>query len=189
MNRQTGEEPSKKAQLKFDHRGALLLYFARPLLRLHFALYKQDVRRAQFPQDDPEFVIPGPHPDWLVFIGDVAAAGYGVLYHGMTAASQTARLIARDRGRGCLWKTITATDLTAARVARMRTLDAADADAAVIMLGVPDVLLATNATTWAVNLETIVEHIRDQARPNCHIVFAGIPPMAEFRRIPPLAAS
>ena len=86
-----------------------------------------------------------------------------------------------------MWKTIAATDLTAARVARMPTLDVTEADAAVIILGVPDVLLATSATTWAANLETIVEHIRDQAGPNCHIVFAGIPPMADFRPIPPLA--
>ncbi|MHB1171814.1 MAG: SGNH/GDSL hydrolase family protein [Lacisediminihabitans sp.] len=166
---------------------AILLYFARPLLRLHFALYKQDVRQALFPQDDPEFIIAGPDPDRLLFIGDVAVAGYGVLRHGMTAASQTARFIARDRGRGCLWKTIAATDLTAARVARMPTLDATEADAAVIMLGVPDVLLATSLTTWAANLKTIVEHIRDQAGPNCHIVFAGIPPIADFRPIPSLA--
>lgn len=166
---------------------AVLLYFARPLLRMQLALYKQDVRRAQFPEDDPEFVIPGPDPDRLLFIGDVAVAGYGVLHQRMTAVFQTARFIAHDRARGCWWTTIAATDLTAARVARMPALDAANVDAVVIMLGVPDVLLATSSATWAANLGRIVERIQDQAAPNCRIVLAGIPPMGDFRPIPPLA--
>lgn len=165
----------------------ILLYCARPLLRLHFAHYERDVRQALFPEDDPQFDITGPDPDRLLFIGDVAVAGYGVLRYGMTASSQTARFVAQDRRRGCVWTTIAATDLTAARVAKMPTLDAAEVDAAVIMLGVPDVLLATSSTSWAINLLTIVEHIREQAGPNCRIVFAGIPPMADFRPIPALA--
>lgn len=166
---------------------AILLYCARPLLRLHLTHYKRDVRQALFPEDDPQFDITGPNPDRLLFIGDVAVAGYGVLRYGMTTSSQTARFVAQDRGRGCMWATIAATDLTAARVAKMPTLDAAEVDAAVIMLGVPDVLLATSSTSWAVNLVTIVEHIREQAGPNCRIVFAAIPPMADFRPIPALA--
>lgn len=166
---------------------SVLLYCARPLLRLHFVHYKRDVSQALFPEDDPEFEIAGPDPDRLLFIGDVAVAGYGVLRHGMTAASQTARFVARDRGRGCSWKTIAATDLTAAHVAQMPTLDAANTDVVVIMLGVPDVLLATSSKTWAANLVTIVERIREQAGPGCRILFAGIPPMADFRPIPAVA--
>jgi hypothetical protein len=69
----------------------------------------------------------------------------------------------------------------------MPALDAANVDAVVIMLGVPDVLLATSSATWAANLGRIVERIQDQAAPNCRIVLAGIPPMGDFRPIPPLA--
>ena len=164
-----------------------LIYLARPLLRVHLAHYKRDVRHAPFPEDDPEFVIAGPHPDRLLFIGDVAVSGYGVLLQGMTTASQTARILAQNRRRGCVWKTICATDLTAAHVARMPAFEAADVDVAVIMLGVPDVLLATSLTTWAADLRTIADHIRQQAGQDCGIVFAGIPPMADFRPIPPVA--
>ena len=164
-----------------------LLSLARPLLRIQFGLYKQDVRTALFPEDDPEFVIAGPNPDRLLFIGDVAVAGYGVLSHGMTTASQTARFLSRDRGRGCSWSVIAATDLTAARVASMPSLDATGVGVAVLMLGIPDVLLGTSSPTWAASLGTIVDRIRDQAGRNCRVVFAGIPPMADFRPVPSLA--
>ncbi len=166
---------------------AALMFLARPLLRLLLMFYTQDLRQAQFPQDAPEFVIPGPDPLRLLFIGDVAVAGYGVLQHRMTAVFLTARRIAEDRGRGCSWTTITAPDLTAGRVAKLPTLNAADADAVLIVLGVPDVLLATSPATWEANLNKLVERLRHHAPPHCRIVFAGIPPMGEFRPIHPIS--
>lgn len=166
---------------------AVLIRLARPLLRLHLSLYKLEVRRAQFPADTPEPVIPGPDPVRLLFIGDLTVSGYGVLHHGMTIVVKTARFVAENRESGCSWTTIAATDLTAARVAKMSTLDAAHVDVVLVMLGVPDVLLATSATAWGANLEKVVEHLRVHATPNCRFVFAGIPPMGDFRPIPPLA--
>ena len=117
---------------------------AHPLLGMPLALYRQEVLSSPCPADEPEFVIAGSDPDHLLFIGDVAVAGYGVMEHGMTVASHTARLISLDRGRGCRWATIGATDLTIAKVERMDDLGAADVDVVIIMFGVPDVLLATS---------------------------------------------
>lgn len=167
---------------------SILLGLARPLLLLlHLALYRLDVCRAPFPVDVEERRIAGPDPDRLLFIGDVAVAGYGVLHHGMTAASRTAHLVAQQRKRGCWWETIAAADLTAARVARMASLDAAGVDAAVIMLGVPDVLLGTRPSRWARNLRAIAERLRAEAEAECRIIFIAIPPMADFRPIPAAA--
>jgi hypothetical protein len=104
--------------------------------------------------------------------------------HGMTVASHTARLISLDRGRGCRWATIGATDLTIAKVERMDDLGAADVDVVIIMFGVPDVLLATSSTRWAVNLGTLTGHIQDRATADCRIVLAAIPPMGDFQDMP-----
>ncbi|WP_187270532.1 SGNH/GDSL hydrolase family protein [Lacisediminihabitans profunda] len=165
---------------------AVLILLARPVLRLHLALYKLDVRRAQFPVDNPERVIPGPDPVRLMFIGDVTVSGYGVLHQGMTTVAKTARFVAETCGRGCSWTTISANDLTAARVAKMSTLDATPVDVVLVMLGVPDVLLATSTNAWKSNLETILEQLRNHTEPNRRVVFAGIPPMVDFRPVPPL---
>lgn len=158
--------------------------FARPLVLLHFAHYKWDVRGAPFPIDPLERKVAGPTPDRHLFIGDVAMAGYGVLHHGMATPSRTANLICKRRSRGCRWETIAAPDLPAAQVARRERLNATDADAVVIMLGIPDVLLGTPASKWTANLRKITKHITEKAGPDCPIVFAAIPPMTDFRPIP-----
>ena len=162
----------------------IVMFCAHPLLRMPLALYKQEVNSGPFPADEPEFVIAGSDPDHLLFIGDVAVAGYGVMEHGMTVASHTARLISHDRRRGCRWATIGATDLTIAKVERMDDLGAADVDVVIIMLGVPDVLLATSSTRWAANLGTVIDHIQDRAAADCRIILAAIPPMGDFQDMP-----
>lgn len=75
----------------------LLRACSRPLALLHFAHYKLDVLGAPFLADSPERRIPGPTPDRLLFIGDVAMAGCGVLHHGMATPAATARLVSLRR--------------------------------------------------------------------------------------------
>lgn len=162
-----------------------VVWCVRPLLRVQLALYKHDVALAPFPEDEPEFVIPGPDPDHLLFIGDVAVTGFGVLQHGMTVVFHTSQYLSHDRGRGCQWATIGDADLTVAQVARMPDLGAVNVDVVIFMLGIPDVLLATSSTTWATNLGTIIDRIHDQSAADCRIVLAGIPPMGDFREMPP----
>jgi hypothetical protein len=163
----------------------VVVFCMRPLLRVQLALYKHDVSSAPFPENELEFIIAGPDPDCLLFIGDVAVTGYGVFDHGMTVVFRTSQFIAKERGRGCRWATIGATDLTVARVARIPELGTADVDVVIIMLGVPDVLLGTSSTRWATNLGTVIDRIHDQSAAGCHIVLAGIPPMGDFRPMPP----
>jgi hypothetical protein len=157
----------------------------RPLLRVQLALYKHDVTVGPFPEDEAEFVIAGPDADHLLFIGDVAVAGYGVVDHGMTVVFHTSQLTSENRGRGCRWASIGAIDLTVAQVARMPDLGATDVDVVIIMLGVPDVLLATSSSSWAADLGRVIDRIHDQSAADCRIVLAGIPPMGDFRPMPP----
>ena len=163
----------------------VVVFCVRPLLRVQLALYEQDVSSAPFAENDLEFVIAGPDPDCLLFIGDVAVTGYGVFDHRVTVVFRTFQFFAKERGRGCRWATIGATDLTVARVARIPELGIADVDVVIIMLGVPHVLLGTSSSRWGTNLGTVINRIHDQSAAGCHIVLAGIPPMGDFRPMPP----
>jgi hypothetical protein len=163
-----------------------LVPLARPLLRLNLAHYERDVRKAAFPEGVADLEIPGPDPVRLLFVGDVAVAGYGVLLHGMTTVSQTARMVA-ETGRGCSWTATAASDLTARRAEKIVSVDPPGVDAAVLMMGVPDVLMVTSPSKWAASLEAVADRIRANSGPTCGIVFAAVPPMADFRPIPPLA--
>ncbi|ROQ37113.1 hypothetical protein EDF46_2562 [Frondihabitans sp. PhB188] len=165
----------------------LAFRFARPILRLHFWLYSRNVDRAFFPEDEPEGVVGGPDPERILFVGDIAVAGYGVLRHGMSAASYTAAAIGQRTGRGVTWSTLTAFDLTAHRVATLPCHDTYDFSRVVFMIGIPDVLLATDAGAWGRDLRTVFARARESFGPDTQIVFAGIPPMHEFQPIPRLA--
>ena len=73
----------------------------------------------------------------------------------MTVVFRTSQFIAKECGRGCRWATIGAADLTVARVVR-----------------IPEP-------------GTVIDRIHDQSAAGCHVVLAGIPPMGDFRPMPP----
>ncbi len=166
----------------------LLLGLAKPLLHLHLGLYRRELASAPFPVDEPEFEDPGPHPDHLAFVGSIAVSGYGVLHHGMKTSSRTAQQVACERRRGCTWTEVTTPTLTAAGAAALPSLVPAGTDAVMLLIGITDVLLVTSPGDWGAALERIAERVRDEAGCATGVVVAGIPPMAEFRPIPPVAA-
>ena len=164
-----------------------LLRASRPLLRINLGQYARDVREAPFPIDSAESRIDGPFADRLLFIGDVGVMGYGVQRQGMTVCQRTAQRVAGHRGRGCEWESIAAPDLTVSRLRKRATLGSVSIDLALLMIGVPDVLLATRGGAWASDLQAVVATIRAQHGGITPIVFAGIPPLADFRPIHPVA--
>jgi len=165
---------------------AAVVRATKPLFRLHLALYRRELARAPFPRDARRTVTDGPDPDRLLFVGSIAVEGFGVLDHDLTCASQTARLVGASRGRGVTWREVSAPVLTAAEAARIDLPDE-PADAAVVLLGICDVLLATEGASWEADLRRLADRVRETAGPDCRIVYVGIPPMAEFRPIPPVA--
>jgi hypothetical protein len=165
----------------------LLVALARPLFAFHMEMYRRDLASAVFPRDERSSAIGGPDPERIAFIGSIAVAGMGVLSHGMTTSSQVASRVARARGRGLSWSELSSPVLTARTAATMPSLSAAGAGAAVIFLGIADVLSATSPRAWERDLRVIVERVREEAGPDCAVVFAAIPPMARFRPIPPAA--
>lgn len=166
---------------------ALLLAAGRPLFAFHMEMYRREVSASIFPRDERCAPIAGPNPERIAFIGSVAVSGLGVLSHGMTTSSQTARRVARARGRGLSWSELTSPVLTARTAATMPTLLAEGASAAVVFLGIADVLSVTSADAWERDLRLLIAKVRDEAGEGCAVVFAAIPPMGDFRSIPPVA--
>lgn len=162
-----------------------LVALGRPLLRVAFAMYLHEVKKDLFPRDAPVTLIDGVDPQGILFIGDVAVAGHGVLSSGLTVGSRTAAALSLATGRGASIRTLAAHDLTIAAVARRRVLDAETVEIAFIAVGIPDVLLATASETWARSLRIVAEKIQSESRFRAvTVVVSGIPPLSQFRPIP-----
>ncbi|GAA1224338.1 hypothetical protein GCM10009655_24120 [Rhodoglobus aureus] len=146
--------------------------------------YRIDTASALFPTDAPEGEVIAPNPARILFIGDAAASGYGVLNHGLAVVSQTARYVARERDTGCSWTTITNAELTMSRAVAELKNPSTDVDVVVIILGAPDVLLGTTATEWSTRLRQLVARVRQGPNAECPVVVAAIPPMYRFRAMP-----
>ena len=169
---------------------ALALPVVRPYLRVHLALLGRQVARTPLPQDEPVLEVSGPSPTRLLVVGELAASGLGVLLHGMAFPAQVGHEWARVTRRGCSWRTVAGLVLSAEEAAAHADLDdaAAGADAAVVALGIPDVLLATRGRDFEAHIEELVVRVRSRAAASCPVVLAGLPPMSRFQPMPPLAA-
>lgn len=162
-----------------------LYLLARPLLLVHFAIYARTVSKGIFPDGDPAPAIEGTHPARFLFVGDIAVSGFGVLHEGMAIPAQAAGCFSADAARGASWDAVGAPTLRVDRAERL--LPHFDRfDVAVVMLGIPDVLLATRSADWAHGLERLLASIRSNSGAETRIVLAGIPPMQDFRPIAPI---
>lgn len=161
-----------------------LFTVGRPLLYVSFALYQLEVRRNLYPRDAPVLRVEGVDPLRLLFVGDVAASGHGVLSHGLTVATRTADYISIESKRGAVWSVIAEPDLTLRKLASRRSFDAEGVEVAFLLLGIPDVLLSTGPERWAAQLETVTRRIQAESGLRaCRVFISGIPPLSDFRPI------
>lgn len=149
--------------------------------------YRLDVAQALFPTGPVDGEVAGPTPIRLLFLGDSAASGYGVLNHGLALVSQSARYVAREHGIGCSWTAITDTELTAARAAAELGKATLDVDGVIVIVGPPDILRGTTSKEWSASFLDIVDTVQQGPRPECPVIFAAIPPMHRFQRMPNFA--
>jgi hypothetical protein len=166
-----------------------VLALGRPLLRISFALYQLEVRRNLYPRDAVVESIAGPDPARLVFFGDVAASGHGVLSHGLTVVTRTAATLATETSRGMSWTVIAETNLTLAALLKRSSLGAEGVEVAFVLLGIPDVLLITRSEEWARDLASLTRRIQAESGrgpSGCRVLVAGVPPLTDFR---PISAS
>ncbi|RKR76501.1 GDSL-type esterase/lipase family protein [Frondihabitans australicus] len=166
----------------------LVLRLAKPLLRVQLRLYQRALTAAPFPADEPDFSMPGENPDRLSFVGSIAVSGYGVLHHGMKTSSRTAQQLAATRERGCVWTEATSPTLSISGAADLPFLVSDDADAAVLIIGITDVLLGTEPDEWRRSLQRIIARIRHEASAETVVVVAEIPPMWKFQEVTGAAA-
>lgn len=173
-----------------DRTAATLLTFARPYLALHLGVLGVKIRRAPFPRDEAVASVPGPDAARLVVVGDLAASGYGVLLHGMAFPAQLGGAWSGRTGRGCSWTTIADPLMTVRRAAHHPRLGAAaaDADAVVVALGVPDVLQLTASEDIVASAGRLVARVRSAAGREVPVLLAGLPPMTQFQGLSPAAA-
>ncbi|ARC58347.1 hypothetical protein AS850_14775 [Frondihabitans sp. 762G35] len=165
----------------------ILLVVVRPLLLLHFVVYSHTVQHSAFPRDLAERSHPGADPVRLLFVGDVAVAGYGVLREGMALPAQTALHVSQANRRGVDWENVGGFDFSARTAVRAVRGHASGVDVAVVALGIPDVLLVTSSRVWRRNLRRLIDVIRTESDPGTRILLAGPPPMHRFQPLPTVA--
>jgi hypothetical protein len=163
--------------------GAIVRLF-RPLLKVNMVAYRLEMTSGLFPSDSPEGEVVGTDACRMLFIGDTAASGYGVLNHGLAVVSQTARYVAREHRIGCSWSAISDPVLIMSRATSEVAKTTTNVDIVVVVLGVPDVLLGTTVTEWTAQLRQLIATVREGASSECQVVVAGIPPMYRFRTMP-----
>jgi hypothetical protein len=175
--------PSQKSGSRI---AGVLVRLVRPLLKVSLLGYRAEMANALFPDGPAAGEVPGTDPIRMLFIGDCAASGYGVLNHGLAVVSKTARYVANDHNRGCTWSTITDPELTAIRSATALSTATMNVkfDVVVVLLGPPDVLVGTATSEWAGSLSRVIELVRKNPDANCPVVLAAIPPMYRFRPMP-----
>lgn len=120
----------------------------------------------------------------LLVIGESTAAGVGAAHHGEALAGELAVRLAAKLGRRVFWRVLGENGATARRA--LRLLEAshdAQADLAVVVLGVNDVLEQTSAARWQRDVTALVAalHARTGVR---EVILLEVPPLAHFPALP-----
>lgn len=118
----------------------------------------------------------------VMVVGESTAAGCGAATHDEAFAGGFSRALSRLRGRPVRWEVCGRNGATIRRV-RYRMLPelASGADAAVLLIGVNDVLTRTPVAQWRDDLTAVVDALRGLAE---RTVVAGIPPFDAFPSLP-----
>ncbi|WP_123506859.1 GDSL-type esterase/lipase family protein [Frondihabitans sp. PhB188] len=163
---------------------SLLRRLVRPVLLAHFAIYRRTIAAGIFPTVAAERVVDGEDPIRMLFVGDIAVSGYGVLDESMAVPAQVAGCVGARTGRGVAWDVVTDPSLTISEAAQHAVVTPGT-DVVVVLLGIPDVLLGTDDERWRRSLRAIVGSARQAAGTSTRVAIAGVPPMQDFRPIQP----
>lgn len=120
----------------------------------------------------------------LLVLGESTVAGVGVETMDQALACQCARRLRGMTGRAVHWRAVgmcgaSARDL----LARVRSLASLEADLAILVLGVNDVVQFRPAGKWAADLAALVSALREITG-DIPVLLAGVPPMEWFPALP-----
>jgi lysophospholipase L1-like esterase len=120
----------------------------------------------------------------LLMLGDSSAAGVGVEHQNKALAGHLPALLARQARVRVRWQLLAQSGLSSAQC--LAVLEAAgpiDADVAVVVLGVNDVVEQVPSGRAVAAREAIVNRLRN-AHGVAHVVFAPLPPVHRFPGLP-----
>jgi hypothetical protein len=155
----------------------------RPALRLRLALFRRAVRSGTFPPaaTAPPSVVDDVTADRVAYVGNAAAARFGVLEEELTTLSRVAAAVGAARGRPFVWVEGSAQVLTVHEAADEPASAVPDVDAVVVALGFSDVLLMTSAAAWRRDLDRLLDAARHPGSVLSPVLVAGIPPIDRLR--------
>jgi len=120
----------------------------------------------------------------LLIVGDSSAAGVGVKSQSDALAGQLTRALARQCAARVRWQLLARSGITSAQCLQMLANEPLyDADVAVVVLGVNDVVDQVPSQRALRARESIANRLRN-AHGVAHVVFAPLPPVHRFPALP-----
>ncbi len=120
----------------------------------------------------------------LLMLGDSSAAGVGVAEQSQALAGYLPTALARHAGVCVQWRLLAQAGLTSAQcLEQLASVAAFDADVAVVVLGVNDVVDQVPSQRAVAARESIANRLRN-GHGVAHVVFAPLPPVQHFPALP-----
>jgi lysophospholipase L1-like esterase len=120
----------------------------------------------------------------LLLLGDSSAAGVGVAAQSQALAGYLPTALARQAGVRVQWRLVAQSGLTSAQcLAQLASCAPFEADVAVVVLGVNDVVDQVPSRSAVAARESIANRLRN-AHGVAHVVFAPLPPVQHFPALP-----
>lgn len=120
----------------------------------------------------------------LLMLGDSSAAGVGVAEQSQALAGHLPNALARQAGVCVQWQLLAQSGLTSAQcLLHLASSEPFDADVAVVVLGVNDVVDQVPSHHAVAARESIANRLRN-GHGVAHVVFAPLPPVQHFPALP-----
>ena len=120
----------------------------------------------------------------LLILGDSSAAGVGVAQQSQALVGYLPPALARQAGVRVQWRLVAQSGVTSAQcLERLRSSAPFDADVAVVVLGVNDVVDQVPSRSAVAARESIANRLRN-GHGVAHVVFAPLPPVQQFPALP-----
>ena len=120
----------------------------------------------------------------LLMLGDSSAAGVGVAQQQQALAGHLPAALARQAGVRVRWRLVARSGINSAQcLALLEDSGPVEADVAVVVLGVNDVVDQVPSRRAVAARETIANRLRN-AHGVAHVVFAPLPPVHRFPGLP-----
>ena len=154
--------------------------------QLELAMRRRQASNPVFPTDEPFGRIAGSAIDRVAFLGDWNVAGLGVATYQLALPGTFARAWTAQTGRGVDWAIVPVSGFRLSAVPQAvaaAPLSVANADLAVLQLGVTETMMFVSAEQWRGELTAAIEVLLASMASNGCLVVAAIPPLDRLGRL------